>query len=73
MMEIVRLLQPDDYVPQERSALITYELMIGREMTTQEIAERVGITRQAANVMMSRVVRVVPGVTIVDGRWLRLE
>lgn len=61
-----------DYTAQERAALTAFYILEGAEMTTAEIAERVGLTHQGAWSMMQRVARVVP-VYQDEGRWRRFD
>lgn len=61
-----------EYTTQERAALVTFEIVTGREMTTAEIAERIGTSRQSAWLLMQRVSRVVP-VYQNNGRWQHLR
>ena len=58
----------DDYTAQERAALITLEIFAGAELTTAEIAQRVGVTYQGARAMMDKISRVVP-VYVDNGLW----
>ena len=60
------------YTPQERAALVTFQILDGAQLTTPEIAESVGVSRQAAWRMMQGVSRVVP--VYQDGdRWRRMR
>ena len=60
-----------EYTAQERASIVVYELCVNdRQMTTAEIAERVGTTSQGAWQMMQRISRVVP-VDQRRGRWTR--
>lgn len=60
-----------DYTAQERAALITFQLLEGAQMTTSEIAQRIGVTYHGARYMMEKVSRVVP-VYEDGGRWSRV-
>lgn len=57
-----------DYAAQERAALVTFLVVTGAELTTAEIAERVGITPRGALLIMDKISRVVP-VYQYGGRW----
>jgi hypothetical protein len=72
MMEFIRIQPPDDYTPQERAALITFRLLAGDELTTMQIAERVGVSWHGASAMMERISRVVP-VYREGCHWRKLE
>lgn len=63
-----------DLVAQQRAAIVMYELCIlGRQYTTQEIADRIGISRQGAAILMDKLsgIHGVPVVRI-DGKWMIL-
>ena len=57
---------------QERAAMVTYDIIMGRQLTTLEIARRIGITNMGAWKLMQRVSRVVP-VYQDEGRWRILD
>jgi Mn-dependent DtxR family transcriptional regulator len=58
----------DDLITTERVGIVTRRLALGERGTTAEIAEWVGISRQSAWEMLTKLSRVNP-LTIVDGKW----
>lgn len=64
--------QVEDYTAQERAALVAVEIWDGNCYTTQEIAERTGLTWHGAHHMMAKISRVLPLVQE-QGRWKRFE
>jgi hypothetical protein len=63
----------DDLKSQERAALVTYHLSIGRTYTTYEVADLVGLTRQGAWAMLTTISRVVPIYCDSEGKWSLLS
>ena len=60
-----------EFVAQERAAIVVYEIAAnGTEMTTAEIARRVGVTHDGALKIMNRISRVVP-IYPRNGVWTR--
>ena len=58
MIELARL---SDYTSREKVAIVMLEVVYyGREMTTRQIATRVGLSWKEANEMMNDISRVVP-------------
>lgn len=55
----------------ERAAAITYELTIGRELSTSEIADKYGITVSGAEKMLDKISRQVP-IYKDNSRWKRI-
>lgn len=53
----------------ERAAIIGWRLRSGEQMTTAEVAELLGIQREAARVLMLKVCRVLP-VAQIGGVWI---
>jgi hypothetical protein len=49
-----------DYLPTERAALIAWWLSKGEQLTTRQVAERLGLTLVAAWYMLQRLSRVLP-------------
>lgn len=50
----------EDLVAQERAAIIAWALSRGKQMTTRQIAERLGTTYTGAWFMMQKLARVLP-------------
>ncbi|NLX42133.1 MAG: hypothetical protein GXY79_01490 [Chloroflexi bacterium] len=57
---------------QERAALAVVWLNDGAQLTTAELAERLGMTWGGAWRLMHRLARVLP-IDQEDGRWFRVE
>lgn len=62
-----------EYTPQEKAAIITEYLTLGQRLTTREIADMVGLTRQGAWSMMMRLSRVLGYNRDDEGKWFRIE
>lgn len=58
----------DDLVITERAALVAFWLAQGARWSTQQVAERTGLTRQGALRLMNTMARVVP-IVLNDGAW----
>lgn len=71
-MKLVRLLDVVATTPQERAALITFQIVNGQELTTMQVATRCGVTWGGAYRMMERISRVVP-VYQEGGVWRKLD
>jgi hypothetical protein len=56
-----------------RSAVIVYAIMRGEELTTSEVAHRVGVVYTTALRMMGELSRVLPIVQDGDGAWAIME
>jgi hypothetical protein len=68
-MQRVRQELQTNYVVTERAALVAWRLHQGEALTTAEIADLLGLQRQAARVLMLKICRVLP-ITQVDGHWM---
>jgi hypothetical protein len=62
-----------DLTAQERAALVAWRLATGGQMTTQEIAERTGLSMRGARWLMDRLSRVVPIRQNEENRWQAVE
>lgn len=63
----------NDMTPQQRAALLTYQLLNGRQYTTAEIAEHYGMTWHGANRMVTNISIHVPLVINSTGRWMTFD
>ena len=63
----------DELTAQERAGLIAWLLAFGARLTTQEIAEMTGLTRQGTWCLMMRLSRVLAIFCNDEGKWCRIE
>ena len=64
---------PEELLACERAGLATYWLAVCRErLTTGQLAERLGVTRQTALVLLHKLSRVLP-IYQDDGKWRWLD
>jgi len=61
------------YTAHERATIVSWRLAEGAALSTREIAEMVGVTRQAAHYMMDSISRVAPVYRGDDSRWRRFN
>lgn len=59
-------------IPTERTALVVAALWEREKLTTREVVELTGISRQGAYDLMCRISRVLPVVQI-DQQWTKIE
>lgn len=62
-----------DYLPTERASLVTSWLRDGQQLSTNEIAQRTGISRYSAWKMLHRLARVVPIYRTQQGLWMWMQ
>lgn len=62
-----------DLTAQERAGLIAWLLAFGARLTTQEIMDLTGLTRQGAWYLMMRLSRVLAVFCDEEGKWCRVE
>lgn len=62
----------ESLTPHEKAASVTWLIAGGAELTTWEIAGRLGVTFQGAHYLMQGISRVIP-ITQERGRWRRFE
>ena len=65
--------QKIDLVPQERAALVMWHLTRGASLTTFQVAELTGISRQGAWAMLMRLARVTPIYCNEQGNWALIQ
>lgn len=63
----------EDLLPQERAAFATHLLYSGQPLKTVELAERLGLTRQGAWRLLTKIAHVVPIYQDKEGYWLLLS
>jgi DNA-binding IclR family transcriptional regulator len=49
-----------DTVPTERAGLVTWWFIKGQRLTTAEVADKLGISRQGAHSMLEKLSRIIP-------------
>jgi len=59
----------DDYITTERVAVVVRALTLGDKLTTADVARLVGISRQGAHIMLTKIARVTP-LYEECGRWV---
>ena len=69
--------EADDLLPTERIGLVAWALAIGETLTTQQIAERTGLTYGGAWALMQKLSRVLPigfnDTTFIEGYWFAFD
>jgi len=58
-----------EYITTERVAVIVWQLADGEALTTAQVAEIAGISRQGAFQMLQKLARVIP-ILCFDGEWM---
>lgn len=56
----------EELTPTERAALLTLELARGAVVTSRQVSARYGVTTRGAQVLLSRIARVVPLIAEAD-------
>ena len=68
-----RNMATSDYVTTERVGVVVWLLAAGRAMSTAEVADMTGTTRNGAWRLLSKLCRVLPLYLDDDGIWRRME
>jgi hypothetical protein len=63
----------DEMTPQQRAALLTYQLLNGRQYSTAEIAETFNMTWHGAARLVNNISAYIPIAVNSTGRWVRFD
>jgi len=63
----------DELTAQERAGLIAWLLAFGARLTTKEIGEMTGLTRQGTWCLMMRLSRILSIYCDDEGKWCKME